>query len=68
MWYHSNKLTHWQDCTIFCIYGGQQPMQPTLYDKYMCVLNLRGQESPLFCFSVLRPWVCDDKEGFEGRL
>lgn len=68
MWYHSNKLTHRLDYTIFSLYGGQEQMQPWLCGNGMYLLNLRGGKTPLFCSGVLKPWACDDKGSSERRI
>lgn len=72
MCYHSNKLTHWQGCTIFhWATGSQQQMQPLSCDGSMHLLILGGEETPL-CWgnrcSILRPGVTDDggRGGVEG--
>lgn len=66
MCYHSNKLTHWQGCTIsHWATGSQQQMQPLSCDGSMHLLILGEQETPLFwenrC-SIPRPGVTDDRE------
>lgn len=49
MCYHSNKLTHWQDSTIFLrATGAQQQMQSPMCDSSKCLLILGGWRHPYF--------------------
>lgn len=50
MCYHSNKLTHWQDCSIsHWATGRQQQMQPLSCGGFVCEADAgRRGDTPLF--------------------
>lgn len=50
MCYHSNKLSHWQDCTILVVHTGcRQQMQPLSCEGCVAVLVAGVKETP--------PWL-----------
>lgn len=56
MCYHSNKLTHWQDCSIFWATGGQQQMQLMVCDSSLHISDTeRTGATPILQKEVQHP-------------